>query len=85
MRVTKPLLLGLALLLDGAAVHAGVNPDDFRRWYEAAVDGRLAIPDGVAAKAGRFRYVFVGGFAGEDFSGYFTRNAKELRAGNTTL
>jgi pimeloyl-ACP methyl ester carboxylesterase len=64
----------------GTPASPGVTPAEFRGWFEAAREGRLAIPATVERGARRFRYVFVGGFRSERMPGYFARNAKELRA-----
>jgi hypothetical protein len=71
--------LFVAALLVGAEPPT-VNPAEFRAWFDAALGGTLAVPDEVAVGARRFRYVFVGGFAHEQIPGYFTQNARDLRA-----
>ena len=57
-----------------------VSPAEFRSWFDAALAGRLSIPADVSRSARRYRYVFVGGFHSERMPGYFSQNAKELRA-----
>ncbi len=57
-----------------------VSPAEFRSWFDAAAAGRLSIPAEVSRSARRYRYVFVGGFHNERMPGYFSQNAKELRA-----
>jgi pimeloyl-ACP methyl ester carboxylesterase len=76
-------LMVLALQLaspDPGANHPVISPAEFRASFDAASAGRLSIPVEAAREAGRYRYVFVGGFHNEGFPGYFTQNAKELRA-----
>ncbi len=79
------LPLCAAILLVGA-VDAGadsapvVAPADFQRWFASSCEGRLRIPERVEGRARRFRYVFVGGFLNERMPGYFSQNARELKA-----
>ncbi len=81
--VSLPLLAAIVLL---CAVNArassapAVTPDGFQRWFASSCAGKLRVPDEVEARAGRFRYVFVGGFLNERMPGYFSQNARELRA-----
>jgi pimeloyl-ACP methyl ester carboxylesterase len=73
-------VLSLALLLGSPTEGPRVGPAEFRGWFEAASRGTLRIPDPVARRVGRFRYVFVGGFRAGRMPGYFAQNAAELRA-----
>ena len=57
-----------------------IVPAEFRDYFDAARNGKLEIPDDAADEARGYRYVFVGGFHNERLPGYFTQNAKELRA-----
>ena len=57
-----------------------ISAADFAAYFDAAREGRLSIPDEALEEARRYRYVFVGGFHNERLPGYFTQNAKELRA-----
>jgi hypothetical protein len=57
-----------------------IVPAEFRDYFDVARKGRLEIPDKTLERARRYRYVFVGGFHNERLPGYFTQNAKELRA-----
>ena len=57
-----------------------ISAADFAAYFDAARAGRLSIPDEALEEARRYRYVFVGGFHNERLPGYFTQNAKELRA-----
>jgi pimeloyl-ACP methyl ester carboxylesterase len=68
--------LGLVLMVGAPSGCAA----EFREWFEAALAGRLAIPEPVALRAQRFRYVFVGGLRTGPMPGYFAQNAAELRA-----
>jgi pimeloyl-ACP methyl ester carboxylesterase len=70
----------LVVLSDGPATAALVAPGEFRAWFDQASAGRLAISADVERAAGRFRYVFVGGFHNERMPGYFVQNARQLRA-----
>ena len=72
--------LRAALLTLGLVPAPEVDPADFGSWFEAAADGDLVIPDAVAARAARFRYVFVAGLLNERMPGYFEQNIKELEA-----
>ena len=49
-------------------------------WFDEACVARPSIPVEVKRAARRYRYVFVGGFHNERLPGYFSQNAKELRA-----
>jgi pimeloyl-ACP methyl ester carboxylesterase len=80
-------MLGLDTAFLGVALMLGSPPGDprgcaaeFRGWFEAARNGTLEIPEPVARRARRFRYVFVGGFRNGPMPGYFAQNAAELRA-----
>jgi pimeloyl-ACP methyl ester carboxylesterase len=77
-------MVGMTLLVAGALVGLdappAVRPDEFGAWFEAAREGTLAVPDGVAEAARRLRYIFVAGFAHEQIPGYFAQNTKDLRA-----
>jgi pimeloyl-ACP methyl ester carboxylesterase len=77
---TQAALLGITLLLGAVPDAAPLTPGEFRGWFEAASRGRLRVPESVARRARGFRYVFVGGFQNERMPGYFSQNAKELRA-----
>jgi pimeloyl-ACP methyl ester carboxylesterase len=57
-----------------------VSPAEFRRWFDAALAGKLAIPAEVKSSAQSYRYVFIAGFLNEGMPNYFAQNAKELRA-----
>src|SRR5580658_3904494 len=57
-----------------------ISAADFGAYFNAARAGKLSIPDEALEEAQRYRYVFVGGFHNERLPGYFTQNAKELRA-----
>ena len=70
----------LLALPDGTTTDPIVAPSEFRAWLDKANEGRLSVPAEVEQSAGRFRYVFVGGFHNERMPGYFVQNAKELRA-----
>jgi len=74
------VFLGVAFLLGGTVEPPSVTADDFQGWFEAASRGDLRIPKPVASRARQFQYVFVGGFRMARTPGYFTQNAKELRA-----
>jgi pimeloyl-ACP methyl ester carboxylesterase len=77
------LLTVLALQLaagDPPASDPVIVPADFRDYFNAARTGKLEIPDEALAEARQYRYVFVGGFHNERLPGYFSQNAKELRA-----
>jgi pimeloyl-ACP methyl ester carboxylesterase len=76
--------LGVALMLGGPAEAPRVTAAEFRGWFEAASRGKLRIPETVAQRARRFRYVFVGGFRTGRMPGYFVQNAEELRAQGVT-
>lgn len=73
-------LVGLAAWIGGLAAAPAVTPERFQEWFEAGLNGERTLPDGVAGRAARFRYLFVGGFAGESMPGYFAQNIRELRA-----
>jgi pimeloyl-ACP methyl ester carboxylesterase len=77
-------MVGMTLLVAGLLVGAeppsAVAAGEFRAWFDAALEGTLAVPDDVARNAARFRYVFVAGFAHEQIPGYFAQNVKDLRA-----
>jgi pimeloyl-ACP methyl ester carboxylesterase len=77
---TLTVLAVLAASPESPPPRPAVSPAEFRAWFEAARGGGLVIPDDVERNARRFRYVFVGGFAGERMPGYFKDNAAELRA-----
>jgi pimeloyl-ACP methyl ester carboxylesterase len=73
------------LALQIASCNAGktdpvISAADFGAYFDAARTGRLLIPDEALEEAQRYRYVFVGGFHSERLPGYFSQNAKELRA-----
>jgi hypothetical protein len=74
------LFLALGAPPEQAKACSGVAPAQFRKWFDAARVGGLRIPAKVSRRARGFRYVFIGGFQGERMLGYFTQNAKELRA-----
>lgn len=57
-----------------------VSPSQFLTWFDAAREGRMAIPDEVGRNARRFRYVFVNGLDIGLPQGCFAQNVKELRA-----
>jgi pimeloyl-ACP methyl ester carboxylesterase len=61
-------------------VELSIKPSAFRATFEAALAGKHTVPREVRRSAGRFRYVFVGGFMSEGMSEYFKQNAHELRA-----
>ena len=73
------LLLSLSPPYHVASAPA-VSPAEFRAWYDAALRGQLSMPADVSRSARRFRYVFVAGFHNERMPGYFSQNARELRA-----
>jgi pimeloyl-ACP methyl ester carboxylesterase len=74
-------VLALGLATTGpAATDPVIVPAEFRDYFDAARKGKLEIPDDAIEEARRYRYVFVGGFHNERLPGYFTQNAKELRA-----
>lgn len=83
LAVSLPLCAAIVLV---GAVDAGadsapfVTPADFQRWFASSCEGRLRIPERVKRAARRYRYVFVGGFLNERMPGYFSQNARELRA-----
>ena len=71
--------LGLALLLGGAAEPPPVTAGEFQGWFEDGLPGRLRIPGPVAGEQAlplRVRGRLPIGRT----PGYFTQNAKELRA-----
>src|SRR5580704_9662979 len=73
--------LALQLATTGPALADPVIvPAEFRDYFDAARNGKLEIPEEAIEEARRYRYVFVGGFHNERLPGYFTQNAKELRA-----
>jgi pimeloyl-ACP methyl ester carboxylesterase len=74
------IVAGLLGLFHGAAALLPVSPTEFRTWFDSARQGQLTIPTEVRRNSCRFRYVFVAGFANERMWGYFSENAKELRA-----
>jgi pimeloyl-ACP methyl ester carboxylesterase len=74
---TLAILAALQAPADAAGCAPVVSPDEFRAWFDAARAGRLVIHAGAARG---FRYVFVGGFHNERMPGYFSQNARELRA-----
>jgi pimeloyl-ACP methyl ester carboxylesterase len=80
MRFIATIILGLALVVPGETAIGAVAPEEFQGWFESAAEGSLHIPNDVAARAARYRYVLIGGFGGESIPGYFTQNVKELRA-----
>jgi pimeloyl-ACP methyl ester carboxylesterase len=80
MLVTLTIFSALVALPDGMTTDPIVAPSEFRAWFDRACEGRLPVPAEVEQGAGRFRYVFVGGFRNERMRGYFVQNAKELRA-----
>jgi pimeloyl-ACP methyl ester carboxylesterase len=65
---------------DGGKTDPVISAVEFAAYFDAARTGRLSIPDEALEEAQRYRYVFVGGFHNERLPGYFTQNAKELRA-----
>ena len=80
-------MLGLFILLTAALVPPAqtatppvISPDAFQAWFDSAAEGRLAIPDDVRTRAGRYRYVFVGGLQIGMMQGYLAQNAKAMRA-----
>ena len=73
------LLLAVQSSPEPAETGSRVSPGQFSAWFDEARAGKLAIPAKVSRTAGRYRYVFVGGFANERMPGYFVLNAKELR------
>lgn len=73
-------ILGLAALVGGMPGRPAVTAEQFQGWFEAAERGRLRVPEEAARRARGFRYVFVGGFAGELMPGYFDQNVRELVA-----
>jgi hypothetical protein len=74
------LRLATLLTLCGATPEAPrIEPEAFQGWFDAALEGRLRLPAANLARAARFRYVFVGGFANERMPGYFDQSAQELR------
>jgi pimeloyl-ACP methyl ester carboxylesterase len=77
---TLAIFSALVALPDGITTGPIVAPSEFQAWFDRASEGRLAVPAEVERSAGRFRYVFVGGFHNERMPGYFVQNAKELRA-----
>ena len=88
MRVLLPAgslsILAATVLLGAVDARAdpapAVTPADFQRWFASSCEGRLRIPARVEGRASRFRYVFVGGLLNERMPGYFSQNARELRA-----
>jgi pimeloyl-ACP methyl ester carboxylesterase len=74
------LLLVLQAPPEPAQACSGVSAAQFRKWFDAAREGKLQIPAKISRTARRYRYVFVGGFQSEGMMGYFAQNAKELRA-----
>lgn len=76
------LTLTMAAALFAAAPAAPPRPaiaaHDFEVWYRDACTGRLEVPRPVAARAGSYRYVFVGGYRNESIRGYFRDNIAEL-------
>jgi hypothetical protein len=77
---THAALLGITLLMGAVPDAAPLTPGDFRGLVRGRLPGRLRVPESVARRARGFRYVFVGGFQNERMPGYFSQNAKELRA-----
>jgi pimeloyl-ACP methyl ester carboxylesterase len=82
----EPTMLGILTILlisltppEHSRSRPDVSPAAFQAWFDAALNGRLSIPADVDRSAQEYRYVFVGGFHSERFSGYFAQNAKELR------
>lgn len=88
MRMVRPAdslsLLAAIVLISAVESRAdsapAVTPADFQRWFASSCEGRLRVPDGVEVRARGFRYIFVGGFLNERMPGYFSQNARELRA-----
>ncbi len=75
------LLLGLCCAEPNqTATKPAIAPADFRKWFDAASEGRLSIPAEVRRNASRYRYVFVDGLYIGLPQGCFVQNAKELRA-----
>ena len=58
---------------------AAIDPSDFRRWFDLAARGKLRFPAETRRNAETYKYVFVGGFLGEDSGGYFAQNVEALR------
>jgi pimeloyl-ACP methyl ester carboxylesterase len=77
---TLTILALLSAAPDGPKNELGVEPGEFRAWFEAACQNELEIPPAVAQEAARYQYVFVAGIFNERIGGYFAQNAKELRA-----
>ncbi len=73
-------ILTLTLLAAGPDPTPAVGPDEFRRWFDRAVEGRLRISEEVRERARGLRYVFVGGLHNERMPGYFAQNVAELEA-----
>jgi hypothetical protein len=83
----EALMLGFLTVLSLQLATAGpdltdpvIVPAEFREYFDAARKGKLELPDERVERARRYRYVFVAGFHNERLPGYFTQNAKELRA-----
>lgn len=74
------LLLALTPTLGAFPEKPESEPTPFESWFEEGARGTLKIPATVESAAKGYRYVFVAGFHNERMPGYFTRNAKELRA-----
>jgi pimeloyl-ACP methyl ester carboxylesterase len=79
MLVTLTIFASLLALPERLATEPLVTPGEFRAWFDKASEGRFSVPGDVERGAGRFRYVFVGGFHNERRPGYFVENARELR------
>ena len=80
MHGALPYILAMAPILGGGASQTDLSPDQFQAWFFSASEGKLDIPEAIEANAARYRYIFVAGFSNERMPGYFTQNAKELRA-----
>ncbi|WP_145273608.1 alpha/beta fold hydrolase [Tautonia plasticadhaerens] len=73
-------VLKAALLIGGLHSPPDIGPMNFQGWFEEASRGRLEIPEPVADRARRFRYVFVLGLLNERMPGYFDQAEKEFRS-----
>ena len=79
--LTIPVTTLCASLILGGALptEPAILPGAFRVWFDAAADGRLAIPGPIASRASHRRYVFVAGLQNERMPGYFAQNIAALR------
>jgi pimeloyl-ACP methyl ester carboxylesterase len=80
MAINAAGVLTLVLLAAGSDPTPAVGPEEFRRWFDRAAEGRLRIPEEVRARALGFRYVFVGGLGNERMPDYFAQNVAALEA-----